>query len=99
MSGSAPALDAEAAFLQEMIYAEVRQCCLGADHGLRSIVATGSLARGEATFFRKGAGWALAGDAEFLLILADGAEVPTKAAESELARRVEAALVSRGLWC
>jgi hypothetical protein len=81
----------------EAIYDEVRRCCLAA-YGtrIRSIVATGSLARDEATFFRDGDRWVLAGDAEFLLIFADGAEVPTEAGEDELAQRVEAALTRQG---
>jgi hypothetical protein len=64
--------------------------------GLRALVLTGSLARDEATFVDSQEGTELLGDAEFLVLLSEGAHMPD-AAFADLSRRVERELARRGL--
>lgn len=57
--------------------------------GLRAIVLTGSLARGEGTWVREGKGWRLLGDADLFLIFHTGVPLPpegTRAQEQAIER-------------
>ena len=45
-------------------------------HGLRAVVLTGSLARGEGTWLHDGSRVRLAGDADFLCVFDDHAALP-----------------------
>jgi hypothetical protein len=64
--------------------------------GLRAIVLTGSLARGEGTWISEGARSRLAGDAELLMVFADGA-LPAPDRINRLQRDLEARLAAAGV--
>ena len=60
--------------------------------GLRAVVLTGSLARGEGTWLHDQAGARLAGDAEFFAIFADGIALPAAARVAALRQACETQL-------
>lgn len=66
---------------------------------LRAVVLTGSLARDEATWRTEGATSRALGDAEFLLVFADGARLPDVRDVQNLARKIEAHLAGLGIVC
>jgi len=57
--------------------------------GLRAIVLTGSLARGEGTWVHDNRGCSLAGDAEFLVLFSDGVRLPSAQLIEGLRRSIE----------
>jgi hypothetical protein len=67
--------------------------------GLRSLILTGSLARGEATVLVKDGVWKFPGDAEFLLLFHDRFPLPSEADIAFLGRRIEAGLQKQNVQC
>jgi hypothetical protein len=67
--------------------------------GLRAVVLTGSLARDEATVAADAGRSVVLGDAEFLLVFAEAAPLPTAAATRALGTGIEAGLRARGVAC
>jgi hypothetical protein len=77
--------------LRDRICGVAREVCQREyGHGLRALVLTGSLARGEASFVEREGGWVLLGDAEFLLVFHEGASTPTdvRGIQREVAHRL-----------
>jgi hypothetical protein len=66
-------------------------------HALRAVVLTGSLARDEGTFVRKGHEQILFGDAEFLLVFHERTALPRPDVVAEAARAVEDGLAQAGV--
>ncbi len=66
---------------------------------IRALVLTGSLARDEGSFLRIGERWRLLGDAEFLLILHDGAALVSDHDFRATAQAVEQRLGQQGIEC
>jgi hypothetical protein len=64
---------------------------------LRAVVLTGSLARNEGTFAEDEQGCRLYGDAEFLLLFAEGATLPSDTDLSLIRRKIEERVLRRGL--
>jgi hypothetical protein len=73
------------------------ECAQFFGRGLRSIVLTGSLARDEATFKKEEDGWALLGDADYLLVLRKGADLPHASEVNSISQAVEARLRGHGI--
>ena len=74
----------------ETIVASVRDALTRAwPAGLRAVVLTGSLARGEGTWLRDQSRTRLAGDAEFFAIFEDGAALPAAARIAALQQEIE----------
>lgn len=65
--------------------------------GLRAVVLTGSLARGEGTWLCDGPRFRLAGDVEFLLVFEEGAKLPRLEAAAKVAASIEARLAGGGI--
>ena len=75
------------------------QVCVRQFPGFRSIILTGSLARSEATILVSKTRWKIAGDAEFLLILAGGHHLPNDAQLKTACSAIEAELSRLGVQC
>lgn len=73
------------------------ECSSFFGRGLRSIVLTGSLARDEATFKKEEEGWGLLGDADYLVVLHDGADLPRPSEVESASQAIEARLRGRGI--
>lgn len=67
--------------------------------GLRAIVLTGSLARGEGSFTRNDESWQLHGDAEFVVVFTDSTSLPEAAEQGEIRKTISNALEGRDLHC
>jgi hypothetical protein len=67
--------------------------------GLRSVILTGSLARGEATAVVKDGVWEFLADAEFLLLFHDGFPLPSEADVTSIGRRIKAGLQKKSVRC
>src|SRR5260370_24444172 len=65
--------------------------------GLRAVVLTGSLSRGEGTWFHEQSRDRLAGDAEFLLIFEQRAGFPSRESIARLTDEIEARLREAGV--
>lgn len=84
--------------MKDVVCEETARLCLQAYRDrLRALILTGSLARNEATFVKDDFGCRLLGDAEFLLVFADGARLPTDRDLSVIRRQVEERVLGRGL--
>ena len=84
-------------FGREICQAVVELASVAFPSGLRSIVLTGSLARGEGTWLRDGARTRVAGDAEFLMIFEDSAELPSVDAIVRYRQVVTSRLAARAI--
>lgn len=83
-----------------LISAEVVRHIVGRYAGaLRAVVLTGSLARSEGTIAVDGGRSLVLGDAEFLVVLADRAQLPTSAATHAIAGTIHADLRELGVVC
>jgi hypothetical protein len=76
-----------------------RLCELRFRSSLRSIVLTGSLARGEGSFTRHDESWQLHSDAEFVVVLTDSTPLPKPAEQGEIQKTISDALSGRDLHC
>lgn len=84
--------------MKDVVCEETARLCLQAYRDrLRAVILTGSLARNEATFVKDDLGCRLLGDAEFLLVFADGTELPTDPDLGVIRRQVEERVRGRGL--
>src|SRR5271167_649442 len=68
--------DVETAIVDELCEETKKMCQLQFGDSLLSLVLTGSLARGEGTFSLKNGAWQPLSDAEFIVTLADSAQLP-----------------------
>jgi hypothetical protein len=76
----------------------ISECCATAFlDGLRSVVLTGSLARGEGTWLRDGSRVRLAGDTDVFVIFDDRAPVPPPDRVARLQRTMEDRLTADGI--
>jgi len=67
--------------------------------GLRALILTGSLARGEGSLQAEPGAGEAAGDAEFILVLQDGVSEPEPAEAAALAAEMETNVRRRELFC
>ena len=67
--------------------------------GLRALILTGSFARGEGSFLPHKGTWQALSDAEFIVVLADSARVPSATEQREMQRKTSHALQARGINC
>jgi hypothetical protein len=66
---------------------------------LRALILTGSFARGEGSFIRLNEVWYALSDAEFMVVLADSAGLPSTTEQQEFHKNINHALECRGLDC
>jgi hypothetical protein len=84
----------------EIVIQCVAKVCLSRfGGGLRALILTGSLARGEGSLEAKTKTGEAAGDAEFILILQDGAAEPASAQVGVLAAEMERECAQAGINC
>jgi len=76
-----------------------RECTHAFRNQLRALISTGSLARDEASFLRKGNSWAVCGDAEFMIVFEKNAALPAIATLGEIRRRIENDLLQQNIQC
>ncbi len=82
------------------IYEEASRLCAARCNGrVSGLVLTGSLARDEGTDVQGSGSWTLLSDAEFLLVLTDGAPLLSLRQESLLRQSIEGNLAERGIHC
>lgn len=93
------AADAASAIVDAVCEETKKICQLKFGHSLRSIVVTGSLARGEGTFSIENGAWQPLSDAEFIVTLIDPAPLPSAQEHRELGERIINALSDRNLNC
>lgn len=67
--------------------------------GLRAVILTGSLARGEGTISSDGTPGKLSSDAEFILVLADSVRLPKSVEMMRLTHHIEERLAAAGVQC
>ncbi|MGH9342629.1 MAG: hypothetical protein ACRD19_02525 [Terriglobia bacterium] len=72
-----------------------RMCIASAGSGVRAVVLTGSMSRGEATLKRDGAGWRAMGDATFLVV----SDRSIRLHPLELEQNIEASLLAKRIRC
>ncbi len=85
---------------KDLICNNVRKLVTGAfGDRLRALILTGSLARDEATVVEENGASKLLGDAEFLLVFAEGAALPAGGTVRHLAEEIEGFLKQRGVQC
>ncbi len=90
----------DASALRVTIGSETARLCAEQYAGrLRSVILTGSLARDEATWRTDGGKARVLGDAEFLVVLADGAPLPDAAHVQALTEHIESDLDTLGIVC
>jgi hypothetical protein len=90
----------DASGLRASIGSETARRCAERYAGrLQSVILTGSLARDEATWRTDGGKTRVLGDAEFLVVLDDGAPLPDAAHVHALTQQIEADLATRGVVC
>jgi hypothetical protein len=75
----------------------VVECQRFVGRGLHSIVLTGSLARDEATFQKEDDGWGLLGDADYLVVFGDAADLPRPAEVESVGQAIEVRLRECGI--
>jgi len=96
----ANAPNAGALALREAICEEVRAVCTQFfGERIRAIILTGSLARDEGTFLRRGDTWTSPGDAEFLIMTSWKTSLPTAEEISEVRRQINSRLLQRKISC
>jgi hypothetical protein len=76
-----------------------RLCELRFRSSLRSVVLTGSLARGEGSFTRHDESWQAHSDAEFVIVLTDSTPLPKPVEQAEIQKTISDALSGRNLHC
>lgn len=91
-SGALENIEAAKAFI---VAEGARLCAEMVGEKARAIILTGSLSRGEATFVRDGAGWRALGDATFLVIFDEPANINT----AEIEKVIESYLLSQEIKC
>ncbi len=98
----APSLPVESAALENIEAAKAfivsegaRLCARFVGDKARAIILTGSLSRDEATLKRDGSGWRALGDATFLVIFDEPANVHT----AEIEKEIESYLISQNVQC
>ena len=99
-SGVELSITPDAGEAKSRITGTMRQLCLqrlGAR--LKAVILTGSLARDEATWRQTDDGVRFLSDAEFIVIVTDDAEIPSRELGHLLCREVEAELRNRGILC
>lgn len=90
----------DARTLRATIGAETARGCAEEYAGrLRSVILTGSFARDEATWRGDGGKAKVLGDAEFLVVFADGAPLPDGERVRALTQQIESGLAARGIVC
>ncbi len=101
LSASTDCLTADAAstIVDAVCEGTKKTCQLKFADSLRSLVVTGSLARGEGTFSRENGAWQPLSDAEFIVTVADSAQLPSTEEQRELGERITNALSARSLNC
>lgn len=77
----------------------VQSCATRFENRLRAIVLTGSLARREASIQRDANGWTVLGDAEFIVVFKDGAQLPSARSIELLHKEVSESVASQGIQC
>src|ERR1035438_6949408 len=87
--------DTASAICQETVHHFVKD----GSQGLRAIILTGSMARGEGTFIPNDNGVRVMGDAEFVLVFRDRASVPPAERVDEIRHDIENSLVDLGILC
>jgi hypothetical protein len=73
------------------------ECARFFGRGLHSIVLTGSLARDEATFKKEEDGWGLVGDADYLVVFDDAADLPQPSEVESVGQAIEGRLHGCGI--
>jgi hypothetical protein len=93
-------LNPVAARLGERVAQETAAMCVQRfGSGLRAVILTGSLARGEGTLSSDGTPGKLASDAEFILVLGDSVPLPKLAEMMRLTGDIEQRLAVSGVRC
>ncbi len=89
----------ESAITETIRLRTAAHCSAVLSPGLRSVILTGSLARGEATICQSSAGWDISGDAEFLLVFHDSGSLPARDVIVRTERAIHEALLRDGISC
>lgn len=98
MDTASPSQHGAAAVAKGLICRETTECVAGAfADRLLALVLTGSLARDEATVISENGTTTMLGDAEFLLVFAEGAALPSPGFVEDLQRRIEGGLAQAGV--
>ncbi|MGH9397986.1 MAG: hypothetical protein ACRD18_14195 [Terriglobia bacterium] len=93
-----PSPQSPSAIAKGVICSAVAESVAGAfGDRLRALILTGSLARDEATVLEKNGTRELLGDAEFLLVFAEGVVLPSAGAIHRLGQEIEGRLAQRGV--
>ena len=89
-----------AATVTERICEEASRVCEQEfGRGLQALILTGSFARGEGSFIRKNQTWQALSDAEFIVVLADSARLPSTTEQRQISGRTSHALQTHGVSC
>ncbi len=96
--GSTPA-QTSATLVETVCEEAVRVCERQFGRNLRALILTGSFARGEGSFIRHNEIWQALSDAEFILVLADSAKLPTATEPREMQDKISHAVRAHGLNC
>jgi hypothetical protein len=87
--------DLSSIICRETVRCSVMQCV----EGMRAIILTGSMARGEGTYFTVDGGVRVMGDAEFVLIFRDQSSIPSAERISGIRNDIEGSLAAVGISC
>ena len=87
--------DPSSVICQQTVYHSVKN----SGQGLRAIVLTGSIARGEGTYIKEDGGVRVMGDAEFVLVFRDRSSVPLADHVDRIRDDIENSLEAQGIFC
>ncbi len=95
----APARTIQIDAAQAIVAETARACRQRYSHGLRAVVATGSLARGEETMLAGAGGIHILGDAEFLLVFRRRSMLPAPSELKALEGEISRSLIGKSVAC